>query len=263
MEFSADVLIVARNDDRVAIRMQRAFEERGRRVVSLDGPSTARLFTIRVRDNSTVVMPSVPMFVRPSAWWCERAQLSRDDIFLRDEEYATFWAAAALCSTPVINRPGRCGAVGRMTWGDIAGVLNLDIGPDSREIFASGPELIKDTDGVIWGEDPNYISAPIGNLHRTVPVRARRLNPNAQYEIVTVVGGRGFSATDDSRTLELDLVDRSIKIARQVDVHFATITWAVDQTGAAPIRLNAAPEESELRYAWHEVANALCEDLAQ
>jgi hypothetical protein len=87
------------------------------------------------------------------------------------------------------------------------------------------------------------------------------VNLAALYEIVTVVGRRAFPATRDTRTTELRLIERSLAITQQINVHFATITWAIDPQAATPARLNPAPEESEVRYAGGEVADALCEDL--
>jgi hypothetical protein len=113
-----------------------------------------------------------------------------------------------------------------------------------------------------WGEDCNYISAPITMLQANVPVRARKIRPNALYEIVTVVGARAFPATQDPRTIELDLPARSLSLVERVNLHFATVTWAVDDTCAAAVRLNAEPDETEVRYAWDRIASALCEDLA-
>ena len=94
-------------------------------------------------------------------------------------------------------------------------------------------------------------------------MRARKLNPAALYEIVTVVGDRAFSATTDPRSAELGLTERSTALCRRIDTHFATITWAIDEHGATPVRLNPSPEEAELRYAWRDVSQALCTDLVK
>ena len=102
---------------------------------------------------------------------------------------------------------------------------------------------------------------PVAQFKRGTPLRARKLNPSALYDIVTVVGERGFSATADPRTVESRLVERSVAIARKVEVHFASITWAIDENGAAPVRLNPAPHEFEIRYNWTEVVTALCDEL--
>jgi hypothetical protein len=149
-----------------------------------------------------------------------------------------------------------------MTFAAIASVLSsTENGNSGGELYVSGPEALEGRNDSIWGEDAEYLTAPLSHLRKALPVRARVVNPCALYEIVTVVGARGFSATLDPRTTELDLISRSVDLARSVDLHFATITWAIDDSGAAPVRLSAAPEEPELRYAWEEVAGALCEDL--
>jgi hypothetical protein len=261
MDEPADVLIVSLETDGVAARLQRALEGKGRRVARLDGPAAARLFTVRVGPDSTSVVPSVPMFIRASAWWCNTPEESPDIRFLRAEAYATFWAAAAVSRAPVINRPGRDGPIGRMTRGAIVSALDGHPGEPAGETFASGPEVIGDGDDSVWGEDVEFLAAPIAHLRRGVPVRASKVNPAALYEVVTVVGGRAFAATEDLRTDHWELPGRSLALVRQAGVHFATVTWAVEENGATPVRLNAAPEESDLRYRWNEVAEALCEDL--
>jgi hypothetical protein len=261
MEFSADVLIVAREDDSVAMRLRRALEKKRLCVSQVDGPAAARIFTIRAQSDSTSVVPSLPMFVRASAWWQDETSHDPDERFLRLEEYATFWAAASIVRAPVINRPGRNGPIMRMTWGEIAGMRSPHPWAAESEIYASGPELISSADGDMWGEDTNFVSAPINYLQPSVPLRARKLNPHALYEIITVVGTRAFSATEDPRSVELDLAGQSLALAQKVEAHFASITWAIDDAKATPIRLNAAPEEAELRYSWNEVADALCQDL--
>jgi hypothetical protein len=258
-----DVLIVAGLDDGVALRLRQALEKRGRRVSHHDGPSAARLFTLRVAAGTRKVTPSSPMFVRASAWWHEPRSESSDERFLRAEAYATFWAAAALSPAPVINRPGRDGSVGRMTSGALAALSGSPPGASRPESYVSGPEVLGDAAEAMWGEDLEFRVAPVAQFRRGTPLRARELNPGALYEIVTVVGERGFSATQDPRSVELHLEERSAAITRRAAVHFATITWAVDDTGATPVRLNSAPEEFELRYHWNDVADTLCEDLTR
>jgi hypothetical protein len=228
----------------------------------LDGPSAARLFTIRVQDDGVRVEPSPAIFVRPSAWWHDRASGDADEQFLRAEAYATFWAVTALSKAVVINRIPASGGIGRMTAGALAAALHPANG--ASDIYASGPELIvENSDEFVWGEDLEFRVGAIAELRRGEPLRARRVNPAALYEIVTVVGDRAFPATTDPRTAELELLDRSAVLCRRLGLHFAAVTWAVDEQGATAIRLNPAPEEAELRYAWREVSLALCEDLTR
>lgn len=260
MRLTADVLIVAGQEDRVADRLRRDLERIGRRVVVLDGPSAARLFTVRVRRDEVTVAPSPPMFVRASAWWYDFASANADARFLRGEAYATFWAATAMSKAVVINRAGPAGGVGRMTAGALAAATG--VADAAFDIHASSPEFIEGGScSAIWGEDLEFRVGAITELRRGEPLRGRKLNPAALYEIVTVVGDRGFSATTDPRTTELGLAERSAALCRRLEVHFATITWAIDEQGATPVRLNPAPEEAELRYAWHDVSEALCSDL--
>jgi hypothetical protein len=258
----ADVLIVAGHQDRVAGRLRSDLEKIGRRVSMLDGPAAARLFTIRVQDDGVRVEPSPAMFVRASAWWHDRASTDADEQFLRAEAYATFWAATVLSKAVVINRIPPGGGIGRMTAGALAALLPTANG--ASDIYASGPEFIaEDGDDPLWGEDLEFRAGAIADLRRGEPLRARRLNPAALHEIVTVVGDRAFPATTDPRTAELGLPERSVVLCRRLGLHFAAVTWAVDEQGATAIRLNPVPEEAELRYAWRKVSQALCEDLAR
>lgn len=91
-------------------------------------------------------------------------------------------------------------------------------------------------------------SGPVGDLAARVPSRARAVDQYALYELITVVGGRPFSATTDERTGELGLVERSLELVRLAGLHFATVTWSVDEQGAEPARLDADADASDLRY---------------
>ncbi len=260
MGLGTEILIVAGREDRVADRLRRDLAKSGRRSRSIDGPGAARLFTIRVQPDKVTVTPTPPVFARASAWWYDDDAADADERFLRAEAYAAFWAAAALSGAPVINRAGRGGGTGRLTAGSIAAAIGT---PDlAVDIYAGSPEMAETAaeDG-LWGEDLEFRTGPVGSLPPGQPVRARRVNPAALYEIITVVGDRAFPATTDPRSAELALAERSLLACRRLQVHFATITWAIDELGATPVRLNPAPEEAELRYAWADISQALRADL--
>jgi hypothetical protein len=256
------ILIVAGGEDKVATRLGIALEKRGRPIIRLDGPSAARIFSLRVLPNSTVVVPNLPMFVRASAWAHTRTARDGDEHFLWAEAYATFWAAAALSRAPVINRPTPSGPAGQFTSTAIAAALGMS-GVPGPEVHASGPEMITDPTAETWGENVHLQSGPVALLPQKVPLRARKVNQDSLYEIVTVVGLRAFPATMDPRTMELRLVSRSVLIARKLKLDFATITWSIDPAGATAIRVHATPQEAEIQYTWNETANALCEELTQ
>jgi hypothetical protein len=257
---SADVLLIAGSDDGVAIRLREALDSRRRRALFIDGPAAGRFFTLRGGQTSTVVEPNIPMFIRPSAWWHADTFDSADAKFLRAECFSAFWAATALSNAPVINRSGPHGQTYRLTAATIAGMMTSR-DPSSSEIFVSGPEQIDRDEDRMWGEDLDFRTGPIATMRADAPLRARPVQTDARYEIVTVVGDRAFPATRDSRTLEDELSPRSVALAKSAGAHFAAVTWEVSKTSAIPVRLNAGPEEWELRYVWGDVAAALCDDL--
>jgi hypothetical protein len=200
------------------------------------------------------------MLVRSSAWWYENANLNADQLFLRAESYAAFWAAAALSSAPVFNRPGPDGAGAQMKYGELASLFKTGARLNG-EVHARSSDLLAENGELMWGEDANFLTAPLSQLPPGVPVRARSLDPNALYEIVTVVANQAFPATTDRRTIDLDLAGQSLAFARRLNVHFATVTWAVTDDGARAIRLNPSPEAYEIRYAWAAISAALYQGL--
>jgi hypothetical protein len=256
-----DVLIVAANNDRVAIRLGEDLRARGRRVSHLDGMSAARLFTIRVGSDSTSVTPAIPMFVRASCWWSENGhEQTADERFLRSEAQSAFRAVMSLLSAPVINR---ISATTRMTWGPIASTFPFDGAELMPEIHVSGPEMFDSPDDSLWGESYDYVVAPVSKFSTGTPLRGRRVEPDALYEIITVVGRSAFAATTDARSAELDLAAQSVVMVRDLGMNFATVTWAVSGIRAVPVRINSAPEMAELRYAWNEISEALHANLLQ
>jgi hypothetical protein len=253
-------LIVAAANDAVALKLHVALQRRGRDTLHVDGAHAARLFDIRTDGSLTRVSPHVSLFIRASAFWFYDTATDADARFLADECYATLWAAARLSGAPVINRPRANGAVGSLTCGELASAASAQ-SEATREVYASGPEQLRDPSAEWWGEDTESRVAAVADLRSGVPLRARRVNPHAAYEIVTVLGARAFAATTDASSRRFELLERSVLLARSVGVHFATIWWAVDDTAALPVRLNTSPEEAELRYCWQELVEPLCQDL--
>ena len=258
-----DVLLIARQDDEVAHELCGLLKKRGKVALILDGVSAARLFTVRSHGAVVTVSPQVPLFLRPSAWWTDTVVVDDDERFLRTESYSTLWAAAALSAAPVLNRPSERGLNGLMT--GVAGndEHNLDCGGSRPEIFASRSGELCEPDG-LWGEDlGTYRRGPVRTLDPNSPIRARNVDATALYEVIAVVGERGFASTDDPRTNTLALVQRSVAIAKGIGLMFATITWAIGQSGDAMLaRINHGPTSAELQYSWSEVGEALCEELS-
>jgi hypothetical protein len=262
---TSSVAIVASVRDLVARRLARAIEQRGREVLFLDGPAASRLFTIRVSGRDSQVTPELPMFVRQSAWWTDPPSATADERFAANESYSALWSVAALSPAPVINKPDREGWGPELTAATLQPLLAPVPGQRMAEVWASSPEraLAGDFPGaglVLWGENLGGLTGPVTALPEGVPLRARPVDLDAAYEIITVVGERAFSATTDPRTPEFGLQERSVQMVRQAGSHFAAVTWSVG-ADAVPVRLNPDPNEGELRYSWAEVENALCADL--
>ncbi len=256
----------------------------------LDGPAAARLFTIKISGGAAEVTPALPMFIRTSAWWRTEPPANSDERFIIGENHSAVWAAAALSSATVINRPGPSGWFEHLTPAAMRPFVDEAFAPSLAEVYASGPEhamhgvaertvaehgvaeVAGDSDGtptataikparVLWGKNVERAAGPVAELSPRVPLRARMIDPQALYEVVTVVGERAFTATSDKRAFDLGLAERSVLLAQRAGVHFATITWSVQDDTAEPARVNASPRDGDLRFAWTEAEQALCEDL--
>jgi hypothetical protein len=215
------------------------------------------------------------MFVRNSAWWRDRAPVTADERFTVGENHSMVWAVTALSSSTVINRPSRNGWVDHFTPGAIAPLVDGEVRHALAEVYASSPAVVgiagdqpgrtpsrgPEGTGVPWGKNVDQATGPVTDLAPGTPLRARLVDPDALYELVTVVGGRAFVSTNDPRSKELRLQERSAHLAQRAGLHFASLTWAVHNDRAEPVRLNSDVRESEARYAWPEVEDALCEDL--
>jgi hypothetical protein len=258
------IAVVASAADAVARWLARAIAQRGREVLFVDGPAAARLFSIRVSGRDCAVTPQIPMFIRQSAWWSDLPKATPDERFAVSESYSALWSVAALSSAPVINRPDPGGWISHLTAGTIRPFLSAGSAEGMAEVFASSPRHaatdVSDQHQVLWGKNVEQQTGALSSLRDGIPLRARPVDPDEAYEVITVVGDRAFSATNDPRSSEFALQDRSVKLARQACVHFATVTWSVG-ADAVPVRLNANAHEGELRYARKEVEDALCADL--
>jgi hypothetical protein len=256
-----EVLVVAGPDDQLARHLHEAASSRGLRCAHLDGPSAARMFTITVDEDGARVWPDIPLFVRASAWH-DDGGASSDERFLRNEAYATFWAAAALCKSPVINRPARRSSLGRLTVSAIAPRMGSPAGNGHRELYVSDPAMaLERLDPPIWGEDIDFRTKEISALRPKVPARLRTVDPDACYETIAIVGTRAFAAADDQHSRRYGLMARSAEIAARFGLHFATITWMVSAATATPVRMSAEPNMAELRTCRDAVLECIWEDL--
>lgn len=252
-----EVLIVANPTDQLAFQLHEAVSRRGRRAVFVDGPSAARMFTITIDQSGEHVSPDVPLFLRASAWWGDNAT-SEDERFLRSETFSALWAAAALCRSPVINRPTPAGSLSRLTVSAIASSMGACTGNAHRELYVSDPAIARGRiDPPIWGEDIEFRTRELSALRANVPARVRSITLDVDYQTILVVGPRAFTAAGNPA----DLLSRSVEIAAHFDLHFASVTWMIGTDGAIPVRLSADPVAAELETNIDGVLDALCQDL--
>src|ERR1700733_5582013 len=108
-----DILVVANPADAVGSSLTEAAEKSGRRTLQLDYPEASRLFTITGGQTGERVEPDIPMFVR--APLIPTMKGNEDALFQLGECLSTVWAAAALCASPVLGRPGLLGFGGKCT----------------------------------------------------------------------------------------------------------------------------------------------------
>jgi hypothetical protein len=256
-----EALIVASPNDKLACRLHAALDRRSRRVSLIDGPSAARLFTIKVDEDGAVVSPDIPLFMRASAWFGAEAA-SEDERFSRQEAFATLWAAAALCSAPVINRPSSSGSTSRLTISAIASRMGGCAIDTAAELYVSTPAMaLGRLVPPVWGEDIDFDTREFSNLRPDVPARLRHVDSDAGYEVVSIVGRRAWAASRDPRTQTMNLTARSIEIVQRLKLHFATVVWMESGDDALPVRVNSEPGAAELGNCLEPVLEGLCQDL--
>lgn len=96
-----DLLIVAPEDDALAVRLFDAARARGRK------PRHVGMLEAGQR-----VTPACPMFLRPAF----PRELDREARLHHQEAYASVWAAARQAEVPVINRPAEWGTPGHYSY---------------------------------------------------------------------------------------------------------------------------------------------------
>jgi hypothetical protein len=253
-----EVLIVAGNEDLLAVDVRDEIVRQGKAVSMLDGPSAARLFTIRQSAGESEIFPVVPMLLRSSAWYSAFTEAQDDDArFSIDEAFATLWAVAALTPARVINRPSSRGNVTRLTFSSMALFDSFD---RLTEYRASSPDALVDQE-VTWGEDADLRLSKISSVASNSPVHAWVISDAPEFEIVNIVGEKCFRETLDPRPEEAKLVQRSLRITNALNLHLASITWILKDGAFIPLFLNGEPSAIELRSCRGDVCNSLAKDL--
>src|SRR5690349_2642094 len=236
-----DLLVVAPATDPLA----RDLAERGRsagievEVVSHD--AAAGLFTLSRRAGVDRVSPDRPIFLRLPAGLPPGTPDDRQ--FHDAERRAIVWAAAALTSAPVVNRPGVHGFQGRV-WPSTA-VLRRRAGlPGSgTEVFTCCP---RHAGSALKGDDwwlehlGTYQVSPAASAPPCGPFRAGRLTGQPRVALACVVGSDVLLSPGLPVSLVQRMEEDSRRICQALGVTFATIPWheATESAEPQPGRVN-------------------------
>jgi hypothetical protein len=249
---SADVVVIAEAHDRVAAEFYRRSCARGVRASWPDRGAFARGISIAIDGATTTVDPDVPVFLRRQAMTSGQ---SEDGRFLAVEANAQVWAATALMTSPVVNRPSW---QGMPDWHPRIQTIRL------RSSGRVDPRLLipeRHTDAASLPAD-GYESeclgwAPAGT--GGCGYRSRRRKPaDWRYERCCVVGDKVLSTAARE-----DIADLSHRVARALAVEFCLIHWRVPPDGDAAevARVNTHPDAAELGEFYDDAVDLLLEVL--
>jgi hypothetical protein len=260
---SADLIIVAGKDDRVAVELEELAIRRHCKPLLMSVDGCARIFSISTNGPEVSVEPCVPLFLRPQL----PVQVAQDfDAgFLRSECFATLWAAAALSSAPVINRPGFFGLGGRAAVSAAITELRGGLPIQRVEVFSDSlPEPPGDVD-VPWFTQSlqtlrtaAWPTEPEGGG----PYRARSVAANPAYEVVVVLYEEAWRCT--LAPLDgLQLERRSVELIEHLHLSFGTVIWNVreDLSEASVARVDPFPSMDQVQFVWPALGPALLRAL--
>ncbi len=256
-----DVLVVADRQDALAGMFAAEVRRRGKTPVVLGRNDAARLFTITGEHHGSRVAPAVPILLRPPT--PPRPGREADDLFLAGECTSTLWAACALTTAPVINRPTDTGFEAR--WSASGAVTERRARAEpAPELYAHRRTGEAPPDARPWavedsrGRTRRWTAAEAGNG----PIRARPTLADELYERVVVLQPHTWCITTvDLANFELER--RSLDIAAALGLAFAVVTWGVDRDhGSVRLaRIDPYPRADQVLPVWSECLPALIEYL--
>jgi hypothetical protein len=260
-----DLLIVGEATDGFAIAIVEAFAEFGKVAIILDVMSAAQLFTIEITQGQAVVSPDLPMILRVAS--PELLRNNFDDTFQYEEAFSTILAVAAICHSPVLNRPNP-----RNMWGDVplSSVLTqfrAEVTPDTQEIFT----LHSSIDLTATNSQQQWYTQDLGTYRTTLasasppgngPFRHRLSLADPDYEIVVVLADRAWRTTQVPLE-HLELERQSISLLRNLNLDFGIVIWSINRafTQATIARIETFPSFPRVELVWSELAMSLHEVL--
>jgi len=219
-----DILLVGEQGDELLRALAAACQSRAARHVLLSPLDLCRLVTVRNRDGVPSVSPDLPLIFRQTFREWPR---SRNDQFLRLEEYAHLWAALSLMRSPVVNRPtieGMHSSNPQSAQAKLLRLATLYPGLVPAEVYASvdsfdrGRYEVASLTKFIPEDD---IDDPVS----TQTYRARRRLPPGWLYLQTIFCGESVWVKHDSYG-NLDwLRIHTRTIAENLGLHLGVIYW--------------------------------------
>jgi hypothetical protein len=232
----------------------------------MDSEAAARLFSISVESGTATVQPDVPMFLRMPL--TVKRDYFFDESFLHGECVAALLAAATLTKSPVLNRPYKGCVSGRAV--PSAGLTQLRLGMPvrSEEVFSNTvpapsfqvPRAFWSIQDLVTFSTNAWPSLPSGDG----PYRAKWLDFEPSYEVVTVLGHEAWRSTT-VKLEHLGLESRSIELIKRLELLFAAVTWEVSPAldSAELARVDPYPSFSQVQPVWTVLGEALLRHFFQ
>lgn len=258
------LLIVAEPSDELADGLEEYARKQAVQVARADHRAAAGRLTVRRGQGSTMVEPACPMFIRlpvppPSG-------SSQQALFHQAEIRSLVWAAAALTTARVINRPGSHGFGGRISGS--TSVLRHRAGLPEREpeVFASHASAVLappgESDWWFQHQRSRVTSPADAVVSDRGPYRAGRIPADSQALVACVTGRRVFILGEVSRAEGKRIRQLSRQAAEALGLTFTTMAWRLAGSAAPELgRVNPCPSLAELGDSWAPIRAALLREL--
>lgn len=245
--------IVASPGDALAGAFEGLARSRGRGVDRLTHDEAAASISIEVAPDGLRIVPDAALFLRPPL---ERPAEDEDAAFLQAERQAHLWAAAALSRFPVVNRPTPAGLWGRATYSGAVTERRAGLVSRRNEVFCTDA-FLRPWPGAWAAARPDGVVLP-WPATQTGPFRARPIDAGEEYEAVIVAGDLAWHRTD-TPLWDLELDARSVAAARNLELTFAVVWWAIPPAAdsSALVRVVPAPSFADVAPRWPLVGETL------
>lgn len=246
-----DLLVVADAADATALEIRSYLAEHGRTAVIMDPVTAAQMFTISTSAGATVVEPDVATMLRlppPPARW-----ESFDAEFQFNECLAQLWAATALMTSPVINRPHPRWLGAAVSPSAVVTAVRAGVPVASTEVFSAQPAPpAGDAGEQWWVQDlPTLTVTAWPDSPGSGPYRSRWSDADPAFEVVVTFLGKSWACTNVDLD-HLELVPRSALASEALGLGLAALTWRIGPAGrtAELVHIEPFPGLEQLRMVW-------------